>query len=59
MVYGDGLEIRQWLSLPVPPDTILCHPVSSTGVVYIWLCYPVPLGAKQFVGKMSANQAES
>jgi len=54
VVYGDGLEIRQPLSLLVLPDTIWCYLVKAKTDFCIWLCYPVPLGAKQFVGKMSA-----
>ena len=29
VVYGDGLEKRQGLFYPVPPDTILCCPVQG------------------------------
>ena len=55
MVYGDGLEIRQWLSLPVPPDTISSYSILGETDFYIWLCYPLLVGAKHFVGKMSAK----
>ena len=39
----------------MPPDTILCRPVRGKTGFCICLCYPVLLGAKQFVGKMSAK----
>ena len=52
MVYGDGLEKRQWLFLPVSPHTILCHLVNDLEAVCIWLCPPVLIGARQFVAKM-------
>jgi hypothetical protein len=41
VVYGTALEKRQWL----------CRPLSGVSSIYIWLCHPVLLGAKQFVGK--------
>jgi hypothetical protein len=55
VVYGGGLEIRERLSHPSLLDTILCCPVGRIRAICIWLCHPVPLGAKQFVGKMSAK----
>jgi len=33
----------------------LCCPAQGKTAFCIWLCHPVPLGAKQFVGKMSAK----
>ena len=58
MVDGAALEKRQWLSLLVPSDTISCHLVYTRGRVYIWQCHPVPLGAKQYGGKMSAKMED-
>ena len=58
MAYGNGLEKRERLCHLVPPDTIWCRFVSGTDLVLIWLCYPVPLDTKQFVGKMSAKDSE-
>ena len=55
MVYGTALEKREWLFHLVPPDTILCCPAHGETDFCIWQCHPVPLGTKQFVGKMSAK----
>ena len=52
MVDGAALEKREWACHLVPLDTILCRPAQGENNFYIWPCHPVPLGAKQFVGKM-------
>jgi hypothetical protein len=38
----------------MPVHTISSYPVDSMRVVCIWVCHPISLDAKQFVGKMSA-----
>ncbi len=52
MVYGDGLEKRQYEWHVVPSDTILHVPVRDETDFCMWRCHPISLGAKQFVGKM-------
>ena len=49
--YGAALEKCEWPYHLVSPDTILCCPAQGEPDFRIWLCYPVPLGGKQFVGK--------
>jgi len=50
-----GSEDCGYLCYLVPADSITVCLVWCQAVVCIWLRYLVPLGAKQFVGKMSAK----
>jgi len=55
VVYGDGLEKRECSYPYLPLASILSLPHPGGTHFYIWHSLSIFEGAKQFVGKMSAN----